>query len=173
MNTIAQLNFMGQNEREPTTRTPNWPSDDWTPPYRKLEYQEDAEPVDVSSLLEKLSDGRDQTDPQEIHTTVATTQTSSRLIRESTIKFQKGTLSEDDYYLYDDYEIKDEEGNVGSESSNSRKRRDIDSKDWGVMLSGACLQGCAFGFYAFTVVSGIINVFGSSGRIGNLLVNYR
>lgn len=53
-----------------------------------------------------------------------------------------------------------------------RRKRDTNS-DWGVLLSGACLKGCAFGFYAFTTVSALINIFGASGRIGNLLVNYR
>ncbi|XP_053691720.1 solute carrier organic anion transporter family member 74D [Sabethes cyaneus] len=41
------------------------------------------------------------------------------------------------------------------------------------LIPGACLKGCAYGFYLFSIISSIINCFGASGRIGNLLVNYR
>lgn len=41
------------------------------------------------------------------------------------------------------------------------------------LIPGACLKGCAIGFYLFSIISSIINCFGASGRIGNLLVNYR
>lgn len=41
------------------------------------------------------------------------------------------------------------------------------------LIPGACLKGCAVGFYLFSIISSIINCFGASGRIGNLLVNYR
>lgn len=49
----------------------------------------------------------------------------------------------------------------------------ITSIDNILLKPGACLQGCAFSYYIFTAVSMIINWFGSSGRIGNVLVNYR
>ncbi|XP_058121605.1 solute carrier organic anion transporter family member 74D [Anopheles ziemanni] len=41
------------------------------------------------------------------------------------------------------------------------------------LVPGACLKGCALGFYLFSIISSIINCLGASGRIGNLLVNYR
>ncbi|XP_035914777.1 solute carrier organic anion transporter family member 74D [Anopheles stephensi] len=41
------------------------------------------------------------------------------------------------------------------------------------LIPGACVQGCALGFYLFSIISSIINCLGASGRIGNLLVNYR
>uniref|UniRef100_A0A182JNE0 Solute carrier organic anion transporter family member n=1 Tax=Anopheles christyi TaxID=43041 RepID=A0A182JNE0_9DIPT len=41
------------------------------------------------------------------------------------------------------------------------------------LVPGACLKGCAVGFYLFSIISSIINCLGASGRIGNLLVNYR
>ncbi|XP_053675033.1 solute carrier organic anion transporter family member 74D [Anopheles nili] len=41
------------------------------------------------------------------------------------------------------------------------------------LVPGACIQGCALGFYLFSIISSIINCLGASGRIGNLLVNYR
>lgn len=74
------------------------------------------------------------------------------------------TAPSSEYDEYDDY--------FSLPESLSRDRRDT-TGNYGQMLSGACLQGCAFGFYAFTAVSAIINIFGASGRIGNLLVNYR
>ncbi|XP_050076984.1 solute carrier organic anion transporter family member 74D [Anopheles maculipalpis] len=41
------------------------------------------------------------------------------------------------------------------------------------LIPGACVKGCALGFYLFSIISSIINCLGASGRIGNLLVNYR
>ncbi|XP_037025259.1 solute carrier organic anion transporter family member 74D isoform X2 [Bradysia coprophila] len=41
------------------------------------------------------------------------------------------------------------------------------------MVPGACLAGCAQGFYLFTIISFIINWFGATGRIGNILLNFR
>lgn len=78
----------------------------------------------------------------------------------------------------DEYEY-DDENSSGSTtdvtiSHERRKRSEDDVKvPWGKLIPGACIKGCAFGFYAFSIVSSIINCFGASGRIGNLLVNYR
>lgn len=56
---------------------------------------------------------------------------------------------------------------------NRRAAEPDESEFWGKMTPGACVKGCAFGFYAFAVVSSIINCFGTSGRIGNILINFR
>lgn len=53
----------------------------------------------------------------------------------------------------------------------SRMRRAIQFDD--ILEPGACLQGCKTAFWTFSIASMIINWVGSSGRIGNLLVNYR
>lgn len=42
-----------------------------------------------------------------------------------------------------------------------------------VLTPGVCLENCNRAFWAFSLTSMIVNWFGSSGRIGNLLVNYR
>lgn len=70
---------------------------------------------------------------------------------------------------YDDQEAQDEK------NKPKRKRRSNEEPEqyWGKLIPGACVKGCAFGFYAFSIVSSIVNCLGSSGRIGNLLVNYR
>lgn len=62
---------------------------------------------------------------------------------------------------------------LNDEKSSKKKRELSEEAAWGVMIPGACLKGCAFGFFVFSVISSIINCFGASGRIGNLLVNYR
>lgn len=41
------------------------------------------------------------------------------------------------------------------------------------MLPGACLAGCAYAFYMFTGISLVINLLGATGRIGNILLNFR
>ncbi|XP_055550083.1 solute carrier organic anion transporter family member 74D [Wyeomyia smithii] len=106
--------------------------------------------------------------------------------------------SEDDSYSYDD-SIQDYfdrfvngDGDFNATSSEepeqSRQRRELvnfttdsgssttqreESFFNAKLIPGACLKGCAFGFYLFSIISSIINCFGASGRIGNLLVNYR
>lgn len=79
---------------------------------------------------------------------------------------------EDDY---DDYVTVEENDDESPKEINERKRRSSDEPSviWGKLIPGACVKGCAFGFYAFSIVSSIVNCLGSSGRIGNLLVNYR
>lgn len=86
--------------------------------------------------------------------------------------------------VYDDYVEKEEEPEYedenkeqkyeeeGTSEKPGRERRET-GEVWGKLVPGACMKGCAFGFYAFSIVSSIINCFGASGRIGNLLVNYR
>lgn len=71
----------------------------------------------------------------------------------------------------DDY-LKFEEN---STSRRRRKRESIiqDSSMWGKLTPGACLKGCAIGFWSFSIMSMVINCLGCSARIGNLLINYR
>lgn len=57
-------------------------------------------------------------------------------------------------------------------SSSSRTRRSL-SDLTNVLKPGICLKGCNTVFWIFTIVSMVLNWFGSSGRIGNILVNYR
>lgn len=57
-------------------------------------------------------------------------------------------------------------------SSSSRTRRSLNVLT-NVLKPGICLKGCNTVFWIFTIVSMVLNWFGSSGRIGNILVNYR
>lgn len=79
-------------------------------------------------------------------------------------------LNDDDY---DDDEETFKSQNIDDKASRVRRASDVKGEIWGKLVPGACIKGCAIGFYAFTIVSSIINALGSSGRIGNLLVNYR
>lgn len=82
----------------------------------------------------------------------------------------------DDIIYEDDYDNEtDDAENVEDDAIKERKRRSTDESGemWGKLVPGACIKGCALGFYAFSIVSSVINCFGASGRIGNLLVNYR
>lgn len=69
---------------------------------------------------------------------------------------------------------------ICSENTIERDRRDLIKKDGFVdkveslmLIPGACVAGCSTGFLMFTIVSSVINCLGSSGKIGNILVNYR
>lgn len=73
------------------------------------------------------------------------------------------TIQSDDTTFYD---LVTEEGII------SRTRRSIDDMT-SVLKPGVCLKGCNIAFWTFSIASMIVNWFGSSGRIGNLLVNYR
>ncbi|KAM7352129.1 organic anion transporting polypeptide 33Ea [Cochliomyia hominivorax] len=64
------------------------------------------------------------------------------------------------------YNVVTEEGLI------SRTRRSLDEMT-NVLKPGVCLKGCNIAFWTFSIASMIVNWFGSSGRIGNLLVNYR
>lgn len=108
----------------------------------------------------------------------------------------------DDVYIYDDDDddddspavtVQEELNAATSEKPNERRRREVggvggeqesttgtpsgstttESPFTARLIPGACLKGCAVGFYLFSIISSIINCFGASGRIGNLLVNYR
>lgn len=73
---------------------------------------------------------------------------------------------DDDEETYDDYE-------EVVEGTRAKRAAEESPEVWGKLIPGACVKGCAIGFYAFSLVSAIVNCLGSSGRIGNLLVNYR
>ncbi|KAG5676086.1 hypothetical protein PVAND_005940 [Polypedilum vanderplanki] len=59
------------------------------------------------------------------------------------------------------------------ESESTTNKEEDEDVFWGRMTPGACITGCAIGFYSFSIISSIINFFGTSGRIGNILVNFR
>jgi Organic Anion Transporter Polypeptide (OATP) family len=93
---------------------------------------------------------------------------------------EPATKKEYDDIIYDDYEDEQEQDTTANQEDDNeevkeRKRRSEDESNelWGKLVPGACIKGCAFGFYIFSIVSSVINCFGASGRIGNLLVNYR
>lgn len=72
----------------------------------------------------------------------------------------------------------DESGKDGDETKERRRKRESiinnDEKEvWGKLIPGACLKGCAIGFWSFSIVSMVINALGCSARIGNMLINYR
>ncbi|XP_075153050.1 organic anion transporting polypeptide 33Ea [Haematobia irritans] len=96
------------------------------------------------------------------------TASSIRPISTSTI-YQTTTTS-NGYYsttsdIFDDY--------TTEETLASRSRRSLQKLAMDGLKPGVCLKGCTKAFWIFTIVSMILNWFGSSGRIGNVLVNYR
>ncbi|CAG9797785.1 unnamed protein product [Chironomus riparius] len=112
-----------------------------------------------------------------------TTESISNDLPASTLGLLKnnlGVTNGNEDVAYDDDSYSTTINNDYSESSlNDRARRSIKDKEteedqfWGKMTPGACVKGCAFGFYAFSLISSIINCFGTSGRIGNILLNFR
>lgn len=54
----------------------------------------------------------------------------------------------------------------------NRTRREAATDDR-IMLPGACMAGCATAFYIYTGFACVINWLGATGRIGNILLNFR
>lgn len=63
-----------------------------------------------------------------------------------------------------------------STTAESRRKRAVDATDRlskDNIIPGACIAGCAYGFFMFTGISCLINWLGATGRIGNILLNFR
>lgn len=98
------------------------------------------------------------------------------------VAFDVDALNGTDDDDYDDYKTSFEvDADFGS-ASNNRSRKElgkmVPDADWvnrigRDMTPGACMAGCAMGFYLFTAVSCAINWLGATGRIGNILLNFR
>lgn len=112
-------------------------------------------------------------------TTTPVLSTDAVIVKNNLIEINKNTSAPDalikdeqidqDYEYENDYELDETE----ESATKDKVRRSTDEKIWGKMTPGACMKGCAAGFFTFAIVSSVINCFGASGRIGNLLVNYR
>ena len=122
--------------------------------------------------LDEKSNKSEEVEKVEINppSEVILNETKPEILEEPLHPGREIVYDDDEAKMYDDYA--DEVEDKVSEKK-AQKKRDLTGEEWGVMIPGACLKGCAFGFYLFSIVSSIINCFGASGRIGNLLVNYR
>jgi hypothetical protein len=111
--------------------------------------------------------------PQKIAVETSSVTSTTKIVNTTTSAVV--TQNENRDYEYDDGEDYDSEVLSNDDETKERKRRSTDEENdmWGSLTPGACIKGCAFGFYTFSIVSSVINCFGASGRIGNLLVNYR
>lgn len=106
-----------------------------------------------------------------INTTTDTTSGDEDQQNSTNDKKEDGTVittTTSDYNTENYYHISEE---VLSRQERSPKVDDENS--FLKMVPGACLAGCAKGFYMFTIISFIINWFGATGRIGNILLNFR
>lgn len=83
---------------------------------------------------------------------------------EMELKSSINIAKEENYdVLYDDSQ---------EESFKSRERRAADEHD-NLVTPGVCTGNCASAYIAFSIISLIINLLGSTGRIGNILLNFR
>lgn len=74
--------------------------------------------------------------------------------------------------LYDDSREESFKNQNQSKHHLSRERRSIAVND-DLVTPGVCAGNCATAYFAFTVISLFINLLGSTGRIGNILLNFR
>lgn len=134
--------------------------------YKKLpdDYEDDYGDDTKESILPSILPSIVLSSTMETPTSFSMSQSSTS---KTTMKSKTSPIPFDEDSLYDDYS-----NEYFDSGAKQRQRRDLGER-LSVMLSGACMKGCAIGFYLFTMVSALINIFGASGRIGNLLVNYR
>lgn len=89
----------------------------------------------------------------------------------------------DENHLYDesdeDYEdsVETEEilntGNVDMAKIDTSKRERREMTVENVISPGACIGDCTFDYYTFSLISMVSSLLGSTGRIGNVLLNFR
>ncbi|KAH8267512.1 hypothetical protein KR018_006415 [Drosophila ironensis] len=72
-------------------------------------------------------------------------------------------------FLLGDVPILNDENDF-EEKLLSRVRRSTGDE---IVRPGICMQNCNWTFWVFSITSMVLNWFGSSGRVGNVLVNYR
>lgn len=87
-----------------------------------------------------------------------------------TITLSERSTFEEDTSTYESttYATMSTAGSRRKRASNATDRLSKDS-----IIPGACIAGCAYGFFMFTGISCLINWFGATGRIGNILLNFR
>ncbi|KAH8234036.1 hypothetical protein KR032_011389 [Drosophila birchii] len=73
-------------------------------------------------------------------------------------------------YLLSGVPLLNAEGDFDEDKVLSRSRRSAPDQ---VLRPGICTQNCNWSFWVFSITSMVVNWFGSSGRVGNVLVNYR
>lgn len=108
-----------------------------------------------------------QTNPWAVSSEPSTT-VSSALSTESASTVQLWLLdSSSTQTTYNDYQ----EGSTTLDPDHSRKRREEPSLL--SMIPGVCLAGCNISFWIFVSISCMSQLIGSTGRIGNIILNFR
>lgn len=127
----------------------------------KSRYMEEEEDSDVSTMVPVQTTQYSSTYQHKALNTLVET-----ISEVTTVAGDDDDDDDVDYYHNDD----DDDTN----STVARIKRLIDDKFVkNFMTPGACLAGCAFGFWTFTSISLLINWLGATGRIGNILLNFR
>lgn len=82
-------------------------------------------------------------------------------------------INENDLYedSYEDSVENTSKTDLVAEDVNLRTRRETYAEN--VVTPGACIGDCTFDYYAFSMISMVSNFLGSTGRIGNILLNFR
>lgn len=88
------------------------------------------------------------------------------------------TIDGNELYV-DSYEDDSVEGTLSAERFSDlpikdpipRKRRKMPEEK--IILSGACVGDCTFDYYTFSLISMVSSLISSTGRIGNVLLNFR
>lgn len=91
----------------------------------------------------------------------------------STTSAQNTTLEEIRRITISTPFIEPDEEIDGSQEDTLDRLVDNSSNIFGTMVTGSCGQDCRRAFVIFTVLSLVINFLGSTGKIGNILLNFR
>lgn len=74
--------------------------------------------------------------------------------------------------LYDDSQEESIQTRIQRERHATRHRRSA-IEDYDIVTPGVCAGDCGSAYMAFSIISLVINLLGSTGRIGNILLNFR
>lgn len=88
------------------------------------------------------------------------------------------TIDENELYADNSYEDSSEEllsteraVDLAKEDTKPRKRRELPEEK--IIVPGACVGDCTFDYYTFSLISMVSSLISSTGRIGNVLLNFR
>uniref|UniRef100_A0A1L8DEL8 Solute carrier organic anion transporter family member n=2 Tax=Nyssomyia neivai TaxID=330878 RepID=A0A1L8DEL8_9DIPT len=148
----------------------------WTPPA-----QAPALPAHADEYEEITLEFSDESQEISTETTKYITEiptTATDVFQENDTMDENSNINTTDEIVTED-EVKGYKEMEGEEKKNEepegRRRRSVLESAMEALntIPGACTAGCSQGFFLFALVSSITNFLGATGKIGNVLVNYR
>uniref|UniRef100_A0A1B0GL27 Solute carrier organic anion transporter family member n=1 Tax=Lutzomyia longipalpis TaxID=7200 RepID=A0A1B0GL27_LUTLO len=127
---------------------------------------------DYEEITLDFTNGDEEITNVEINSTTPYPKNTINSIKVEAEELATNNATTDIHYIAQPAEMPDNEEQY---LPKTRKRRNILESTIKTLktIPGACMAGCSQGFFLFALVSSITNFMGATGKIGNVLVNYR